>query len=66
MIRFIFQFEQIFFFFKINIFYFNLIIIKNFSLVIIMIDFIIKNRVKGILVISIKMGWRQNEKGGEL
>ena len=31
-----------------------------------MVDFIIKNRLKGILVIPIKKGWRKNEKSGEL
>ena len=31
-----------------------------------MIDFIIKNKFKDIFVISIKKGWRQNKKDGEL
>ena len=44
------------FFFKINIFYFNLFIINKFSLVIIMVDFIIKNKFKSILVILLKKG----------
>ena len=50
-----FDFKKLFFF-KINNFYFNLIIINNFSLVIIMVDFICKNKFKGILVILLKKG----------
>ena len=51
-IRFIFQFLKKKF--QINIFYFNLIIINKFNLVIMMIDFIIKNIFKSILVNSLK------------
>ena len=45
------DFKKLFSFFKINIFYFYLIIINKYSLIIIMVDFIIKNRFKGILLI---------------
>ena len=54
MIKLIFRFKKIVFFFKINIFYLNLTTTKKFSLAIIMDDYIIKTRFKGILVISIK------------
>ena len=40
--RFIFLFLKFILFFKINIFYFNLKIINNFSLIIVMVDFIIE------------------------
>ena len=61
MIRFIFQFQKIIFL-KINSFYLNLIIINKFSLIIIIVDFIIINRLKSILVILLKNGWRYNER----
>ena len=60
---FIFWFKKIIFFNRINIFKFNLIIINKFSLVIMMVDFIIKNRLKGILVISLKKGVTTQWKG---
>ena len=61
-----FDFKNLFSLLKNKFFYFNLIIINKFNLVIIMIDFIIKNKFKSILVILLNKKWRYNKKNDEV